>query len=46
MIRIEASLSQNFFAVYKGLVDAKLVPQEELEVVGAWINDVNYFISK
>lgn len=46
MIRIDASLSQNFFAVYKGLVDAKLLPKEELELVGAWINDVNYFISK
>lgn len=45
-IRLEASLPQNFFAVYQGLVDAKLVPPEELQLVEAWIDDFNYLKNK
>ena len=41
MIRQEASLSENLFAVYQGLVEAKLVPENELDLLGAWIKDVN-----
>jgi hypothetical protein len=46
MIRSEASLSENLFSVYQGLIKARLVPEKELDLVRAWISDVNYLISK
>ena len=46
VIRSEVSLSENLFAVYQGLVDAGLVPAEELKLVEAWVHDINYLMLK
>ncbi len=35
-----ATMSENFITVYQALVDAKLVPAEEMPVVKAWVEDV------